>query len=66
MRGHFLIGIVGSRPPPFPLDIADFVIDWNSKPMILAIKFCPFCGKKIDHSESLRNMQVPPPAEDNQ
>lgn len=45
MRQHFLIGIVGTRKGDAPVDVADFMVCFE--PPVIAIKFCPFCGKAI-------------------
>lgn len=53
MRRHFLVGIVGERSnEEAPIDVADFMISFD--PPIISIKYCPFCGKSIDNSQSLR------------
>jgi hypothetical protein len=59
MRRHFLIGILGHRDEPTPLDAVDFYVDPVN--LILAIKFCPFCGKQLDMNQSFRaaTMQRP-------
>lgn len=61
MRRHFLIGMVGIRnDEPTPTDVVDFIHDFNAKPAIILIKFCPFCGAPIDNSQTLRTPDVPP------
>ncbi len=47
MRKHFLIGIIGVAQGPAPTESADFVVSWEPK-ILIAIKYCPFCGKQID------------------
>ena len=56
MRARFLIAIVGEDTAhPTPIDLVDYVIDWDHEPPVIAIKFCPFCGRPIDHDlEDLR------------
>lgn len=54
MREKFVIGIVGNRTDiPVPIDVADFIINFShpqtGKPVI-GIKFCPFCGVRINHN----------------
>jgi len=56
MRARFIVGPVGIRlDQPEPVDVADFILDWRAdtpgaKPVI-AIRFCPFCGREIHHKE---------------
>lgn len=48
MRKKFLVGIVAvDISVPDPLDLADFILDWGGegKPILIAMRFCPFCGK---------------------
>lgn len=45
MRKHFLVGIIGKANGPTPIDVADFMVSFE--PPIIAIKFCPFCGKNL-------------------
>ena len=47
-----MCGIVAvNQSVPYPVDVADFVIDWGGgeekRPIIIAAKFCPFCGAEI-------------------
>ena len=54
MREKFLVGIVAINVAmPDPVDIADFILDWGGegKPILIAMKYCPFCGK--DGSDQL-------------
>jgi hypothetical protein len=54
MRRHFIFGIIGERAgEDAPVDTADFIVQWEPKP-IIGIKFCPFCGKAIDASQEMR------------
>jgi len=50
MREHFLIGIVGERPSPVPIEAADFMDfdrrDFKNRPVV-RIRFCPFCGRDV-------------------
>lgn len=48
MREHFVIGIVGSKEGPAPVEIVDYIEDPTAKPMVILMKFCPFCGKPAD------------------
>lgn len=59
MRRHFLVGIVGSRNEPTPLEACDFYVDPVN--LVLAIKFCPFCGVLQDNKQSMRVSTVQPP-----
>lgn len=53
MRQHFILGIMGVRESgPAPVDAADFVIQFEPK-IIIAIKYCPFCGAAIDGKQTL-------------
>ena len=54
MRRHFVLGIVGVRKEPYPVDLVDF-IDFD-KPSEIRIKYCPFCGVVINDRKELRNM----------
>ena len=57
MRRHFLIGLVGVRADePVPIEAGEFVADFEAKPMIVRIKFCPFCGAKIDAGQTVRTI----------
>ena len=56
MRGHFLIGIVGEAAGDAPVDVADFIIDFDSPKPVIVIKYCPFCGTKIGGDQSLRKI----------
>ncbi len=54
MRRHFLVGIMGTRTDEeVPTDMADFVLAWEPQ-IVIAIKFCPFCGATIKGDETLR------------
>jgi len=58
MRRYFLIGLVGTRKgESAPVDVADFVVDWESPTPTLAIKFCPFCGEPVAPDQTLRKSQ---------
>lgn len=56
MREHFLIGIVGVAKGIAPADAVDFVIDFDAPKPVIAIKYCPFCGTKIDGKQPLRKI----------
>lgn len=52
MRAKYLIGILAENAElPTPSDVVDFM-DFDNKAEdgrpILRIRWCPFCGKKID------------------
>jgi hypothetical protein len=48
MRRHFLVGIVAERhDQPAPIECMDFVVTFEPR-IVIAIKFCPFCGQRID------------------
>lgn len=54
MREKFVIGVVATNESvPTPTEMADHVLHWGKK-IIFATSFCPFCGTKIDHSQTLR------------
>lgn len=54
MRNHFLVGVVGyKKDEPFPADLPDFVVSWEPQ-ILLAIRYCPFCGKDVSKDGSLR------------
>jgi hypothetical protein len=58
MRQKFMVGIVAeSTDIATPIDLADFVLDWGGegRKMLIGIKYCPFCGKKIENDEVLRD-----------
>ena len=56
MRKRFIVAIVREdKLADQPKDLVDFIIDWEHTPPIIGIKFCPFCGKTIDHTDELRN-----------
>jgi hypothetical protein len=53
MRKHFVLCIAASRPDvPAPVDLIDFVRDIEAKPLIIVIKFCPFCGEDVPPNET--------------
>jgi len=55
MRRKFLVNIVREdRDVPTPTELADFVLDWERDRPLIGIKYCPFCGKLIDHQQTLR------------
>lgn len=56
MRAHFLIGIVGVAKGDAPVDVADFILDYESEKPVIVIKYCPFCGTKIDGNQPLRKI----------
>lgn len=54
MRKKFVPGIVAEDPSvQLPTEFADHVLDW-SKPIVFGLRFCPFCGRKVDHTQTLR------------
>lgn len=54
MRRHFLVGIVAERKDESaPVEACEFIADFSMKPMIIRIKFCPFCGKSIDQRQTV-------------
>lgn len=54
MRRHFLVGIIGVREDePAPVDVADFVIQWEPK-VLIRIKHCPFCGDELPREALMR------------
>lgn len=49
MSARFLIAIVAEDPDyPVPVDLVDFIVDWDNDPPVIHYRFCPFCGKTID------------------
>lgn len=55
MRRHFVVGILGETRGEMPLEVADFVVAWEPK-IIIAIRYCPFCGNKINKDETTRTI----------
>ena len=55
MRRHFLTGIVGHLNEEAPVDVVDFLRSFEG-PKILCIRFCPFCGTKLDENQPLRQL----------
>lgn len=54
MREKFVIGVVATNESvPMPTELADHVLHWGKK-ILFATSFCPFCGTKIDHTQTLR------------
>lgn len=50
MRRHFIIGIIRTRiAGPAPVEMADFVCNWD--PIVVKIKYCPFCGEELSESQ---------------
>lgn len=69
MRKKFLVGIIGvDVSVPLPTDAVDCVLDWGDpdkgKPLLLAIAYCPFCGKKLKFGETLRDSRPTPDDEE--
>lgn len=57
MRKKFLPGIIAEDPKvPVPLELADYVLRWG-KPIVFALKHCPFCGRQMDHKQVLRSLE---------
>ena len=54
MRSHLLVGIVGSKEGDPPLEHVDYMLSFD--PPVLAISYCPFCGKKIEDLRTLRTV----------
>lgn len=52
MRARFIVQILAEdKSQPQPDNLCDFIIDWDKPVPVIAIKFCPFCGVKIDVSK---------------
>ena len=54
MRGHFVLGIVAQRRGPVPVDVVDFLDSFETDSPTISIKYCPFCGKQIDRTQTTR------------
>jgi len=47
MRKKFIVAVVATNPQvPEPVEVVDFIIDFEKNQ--LAIKFCPWCGSKLN------------------
>lgn len=56
MRAYFLIGVVGQQAEgSAPIEVVDFIDDPSVKPMLIHIKYCPFCGQLIKDDETRRS-----------
>jgi hypothetical protein len=46
MIDHYLVAVVGQQPDSIaPIETADFMLSFD--PMVIALKFCPFCGSAL-------------------
>jgi len=65
VRRHLFIGIIGERKEAPPVELADFIIQWEPQ-LVVGIKYCPFCGQIIKRGDALRIAQklTDPPDED--
>jgi hypothetical protein len=54
MRRHFLLGIVAELEEPPPVDVVDFVVNFETEPTLIALRYCPFCGLRIQGDSTLR------------
>ncbi len=59
VRRHFLIGIIGQRAEPPPVEIADFILAWEPK-IIVGIRYCPFCGVELQREDPRTVTNVSP------
>lgn len=58
MRRHFILGIVGVRSGEnIPVDVVDFLKSFEGPP-IIEIKYCPFCGQRIDGNQTKRTVVI--------
>ena len=54
MRRHFVLGIVAYRKgEDMPTEAIDFAIEYEPR-LIIAFKFCPFCGQPRSEEDTLR------------
>jgi hypothetical protein len=54
MRRKFVPGILAEDVnAPAPIDLVDHVLHWGT-PIVLALSYCPFCGRKVDRTQALR------------
>ncbi len=59
MRRKFLVGIIAEDLRlPSPIDMVDCIVDFGP-PVVIRIRFCPFCGKAIDPNEPTRAAVTP-------
>lgn len=55
MRRHFLFAIVAVKADePVPIDIVDYTTP--EKPLTIHFRHCPFCGVRIDHTQTVRTV----------
>lgn len=68
MRSHFFLGIVGQRKGPQPIELADFIIQWEPQ-IVIGIRYCPFCGTTIERDAPRKvvgpDLIIPPEEWDN-
>jgi ribA/ribD-fused uncharacterized protein len=56
MRAKFHVGIIYVDPEiPEPVELADFIQDWEGATLLVQPKFCMFCGTKLDESQTMRD-----------
>lgn len=56
LREHFLLGIIGQQQKPVPVEAVDLIVAWEPQ-IVLAIRFCPFCGEALAHNATRRIVQ---------
>jgi len=59
-RRHFIVAIVGKTAREDPPEVADFVLHWGPPSIVVGIRYCPFCGKEIDRTQTLRIINAKP------
>lgn len=55
MRRHYLVGVVAARAGEEPpMEVLEYIVDLTAPNPVMRIRFCPFCGERIDDNQSVR------------
>lgn len=66
MRQRFIVAIVGVNPSvPEPIELFDYIVKFENENggSTIGFKFCPWCGKPINHAVDPTYETTPPKVE---